>query len=203
MNVPQIIRPPPKDLFFAPLQVCLTPGEVEKVQFAYICSKYGHHGQVRDHGGRYFDHPKGAAWIYISELGGRDVRIICDILLHDLQEDCYLLSTYRAALNFGSEIALDVHALTKLPKGKETLSQYLQRVIDQGPRAIVAKLLDRIHNIRELGARTADKIAKQVAETREFHLKLLPPALAAFGGEWEELSKKLEALLREALQPYQ
>ncbi|MGB4076345.1 MAG: hypothetical protein WBK28_01405, partial [Minisyncoccia bacterium] len=121
-------RPPPYELFFAPL-VVLAPREYEAVQFAYFASKYGHAKQVRDDGSRYFDHPKAAAWIYIHELGGRDPRTIINLLLHDLSEDCYLLSGYRLLRNFGEEIALDVRALTKLPKGKETTTAYLERVI--------------------------------------------------------------------------
>ena len=106
-------RPPGYELFFAPLAVAYDPTTYENVQFAYFASKYGHAGQVRDDGSRYFDHPKAAAWIYIDELGGRNARTIMDILLHDLSEDTYLLSPYRIALNFGEDVALDVRALTK------------------------------------------------------------------------------------------
>jgi len=58
------------DLFFARLAVVFNPTILERVQFAYIASKSGHSDQVRDDGTRYFDHPKGVAWIYINEFKG-------------------------------------------------------------------------------------------------------------------------------------
>lgn len=196
------VRPPPRELFFTPLNVSLLPGEVEKIEFAYQCSKYGHAKQTRSHGGRYFDHPKSAAWIYIHELGGRDVRIIIDLLLHDLKEDQFLLSTYRTSLNFGTEIALDVMAVTKLAEGKETVEEYLLRVILGGPWSILCKLIDRLHNIRELRACSKEKIKKQVFQTENFHLPLLVPALASHGVEWKEVANKVSAMITLELESF-
>lgn len=195
-------RPPGYELFFAPLQSTLDPTQQELLQFAYFASKYGHAEQVREGGSRYFDHPKSAAWIYIHELGGRDVRLIADLLLHDIVEDCYLLSAYRMNLNFGEDIALDVRSLTKLPKGKETTEEYLGRAIARGPRAIVSKLCDRLHNVRTLNACTKEKQRKQIAETKKYHLKLLVPALAACGEPWATYAKALDSKIREAIALY-
>jgi (p)ppGpp synthase/HD superfamily hydrolase len=192
-------RPPGYELFFAPLAVELAPNDFERVQFAYISSKYGHLDQVREDGSRYFDHPKSAAWIYVDELGGRDPRTIIDILLHDMSEEAYLLSPYRLSLNFGKEIALDVRALTKLPKGKETTTQYLGRIIARGPETIVAKLCDRLHNLRTLAARDIEKRRAQVDETREYHLRLLIPALRSHGGVWAGYADKLEQKILDAI----
>lgn len=192
-------RPPGYELFFAPLQVALNPSDYEQVQFAYFASKYGHAGQLRDGGERYFDHPKATAWIYISEFGGRDIRMIMDCLLHDLSEDTYLLSPYRIALNFGQDIALDVRALTKLPKGKETTEEYLGRVIDQGPWAIAAKLTDRLHNLRTLATCPKEKQEKQVSETRQYHIPLLVPALRTYGGSWKDYADMLEREIEKAI----
>ncbi|MES2931292.1 MAG: HD domain-containing protein [Patescibacteria group bacterium] len=199
----QTVHPPPRppgyELFFAPLQVSLDPNDLEQIQFAYMASKYGHAKQVRDDGTRYFDHPKAAAWIYIDELGGRDPRVIINLLLHDLAEDTYLLSPYRLSVNFGTEIALDVRGLTKLPKGKETTPEYLGRVVARGPRAILSKLLDRLHNLRNLKSSTAEKRKRQVLETTRYHLKILIPALKECGGEWAEYAKSIEKLIRATL----
>ena len=150
-------RPPGYELFFAPLEVVFDPNTYERIQFAYFASKYGHHGQLRDDGTRFFDHPKGAAWIYIDELKGRDSRLIIVILLHDISEDAYLLSPYRISLNFGLDIALDVRAVTKLPKGKESVEVYLARIIARGPWSITAKLCDRLHNLSTLHASSPEK----------------------------------------------
>lgn len=190
---------PVYELFFAPLEYDLDPNEMERIHFAYMASKYGHANQVRDGGERYFDHPKAAAWIYISELGGRDPRIIIDLLLHDISEDQYLLSAFRLRLNFGNDVARDVRALTKLPKKKETTVEYLGRVIAQGPWTILAKLCDRLHNLRTLGTCTREKIQKTVAETREYHLPLLINALHEHGAPWSEYATILEKKITEAI----
>ena len=192
-------RPPGYELFFAPLQVALDPNDLERVQFAYFCSKYGHAKQKREEGGRYFDHPKGAAWIYVFELGGRDPRVIIGLLLHDMSEDTYLLSPYRLSLNFGVDVALDVGALTKLPRGKETIIQYLRRVIFRGAWTILEKLCDRLHNLRTLGRCSAEKRKKQIAETRRYHLPMLIPALRRCGKPWSGYADILKRLINEAI----
>lgn len=192
-------RPPGYELFFAPLQPALDPNNLERVHFAYVASKYGHAKQVRDGGGRYFDHPKAAAWIYISELGGRDPRVIIGLLLHDISEDAYLLSPYRIYLNFGEEIALDVRALTKLPKGKETTEEYLGRVIARGPWAMTAKLCDRLHNLRSAGDCSEEKRVRQIEETERCHLPLLIPALGKHDSPWTAHGYELQNKIVEAI----
>lgn len=186
-------RPPGYELFFAPLQVMFDPNTYERIRFAYLVSKFGHDKQTRDDGSRYFDHPKAAAWVYISELGGRDPEIMIDLLLHDLSEDSYLLSPYRISLNFGEEVALDVRALTKLPKGTETTEEYIGRVIARGPRAILTKLCDRLHNNRNMFGCTPEKRVRQIHETREYHLRKLVPALRECGAPWAVYADALES----------
>lgn len=196
-------RPPGRELFFAPLAVSLDPTDHERVSFAYTASKYGHARQLRDDGSRYFDHPKAAAWIYIRELGGRDARVLCDLLLHDMAEDTYLLSPYRMAVNFGADIALDVRALTKLEKGKETTEEYLARIVARGPHAIVAKLCDRLHNLLSLGSCTSEKQARTIAETRRHHAHLLPVALASHGAPWSGYAEYLRRAMTKAMSLYE
>lgn len=190
---------PGRELFLAPLEVFLSPMDFERVRFAYACSKYGHSRQIRDDGGRYFDHPKGAAWIYISEFNGRDPRIIIDLLLHDIPEDSYLLTGYRMGLNFGEDCALDVQAVTKLPKGKESTCDYIKRVVYRGPWAILTKLIDRLHNLRTLGVCSKEKIEKQLAETKEYHCKVLIPALHECGDDWLGYASSIEMKISEAV----
>lgn len=192
-------RPPGYELFFAPLQAVYDPNTLERVNFAYIASKFGHAKQTRESGERYFDHPKSVAWIYIDELKGRDSRIIIDALLHDLSEDTYLLSPYRISLNFDEQIALDVRALTKLPKGKETTDQYLARIIARGPEVVLVKLCDRLHNLRTLGVCSNEKKQHQIEETEIYHLAILIPALRSAGENWTEYADHLEAKIREAM----
>lgn len=196
-------RPPGYELFFAPLHATLTPSDQELLHFAYTAAKYGHAGQVREGGARYFDHPKAAAWIYIKELGGRDVRVIADLLLHDVPEDTYLLSPYRMHLNFGEDITLDVRAMTKLPKGKETTPEYLGRIIEQGPWTILSKLFDRLHNLRTLKGRSPAKRREQLRETKKYHLRLLLPALEKHGEPWANYARELSKKINEAIAVYE
>ena len=193
-------RPPGYELFFAPLAVALDPNDHERVQFAYFASKYGHAKQVRDDGSRYFDHPKAAAWIYINELGGRDPRVIISLLLHDIREDAYLLSAYRTSRNFGVAIALDVGAVTKLPKGKESTEENLKRIIARGPWAILVKLCDRLHNLRTLRGCSAEKRARKIEETEQHHIPMLISALSACGEPWAEYAETLREKIADAIE---
>ena len=193
------VRPPGFELFSAPLRVAFDPNTFERVEFAYIAAKFGHYGQKRRDGRRYFDHPKEAAWIYIDELGGRDPEVIIDILLHDLPEDSYLLSIYRIKLNFGIDRALDAQALKKLPKGKESTVQYLGRIVIRGPRTILAKLCDRCSNLRDMKSSSKNDRQRQLVETEEYHLPILIPALREHGGEWAQYADLMEQKIKDAL----
>lgn len=192
-------RPPPFELFFALLEISLSPEDLEKVRFAYVVSKYGHRGQTRDSGERYFDHPKAAAWILASELGCFDARTIVNALLHDMCEDAYLLTGYRLKMNFGKEVALDIRALTKLPKEKESIEDYLSRVIERGPETILAKCVDRLHNLRTLESCSPEKRAKTIEETERFHLPALLPALRKHGDPWQRYAQGIDTRIREAI----
>jgi (p)ppGpp synthase/HD superfamily hydrolase len=195
-------RPPPKALFMFPLELDLKPKALRDVKTAYEFSKHGHAKQVRDDGRRYFDHPKSAAWTYIDEYGGRSRRLIIGLLLHDMLEDSFLLSPYNISHNFGKNIAGDMRAVTKLPKGKETTEEYLMRVIEQGPYAIAEKLFDRLDNVRDLAGVAEKKRQEQIAETKQYHLRLLVPALAAHGGKWKQMASWLETRITEAISAY-
>lgn len=196
-------RPPGYELFFAPLAVVLNPTEYENVQFAYFISKFSSKEKFRRDGTRSFDHPKSAAWIYIFELNGRDPRVIIDALLHDLSEDSYLLSSYRISLNLGIEVALDVRGVTKLPEGKETTEKYLLRIIARGVWAILAKLCDRLHNLRTMHGDTKEVQREQIEETLQYHLPMLIPALRACGEPWAAYADIMERKIMEAISQYQ
>ncbi len=190
-------RPPGRVAFFAPLEIVLNPRKFERVEFAYRVSKNGNAGKLRDDGSRAFDHPKAASWIYISELDGRDSRLIVDILLHDELEDNFLMSPYRLGLNFGTKSALDVQAVTK--RKNETVEEYLDRIICRGRFAILAKLCDRLHNIRTLGGCTEEKRMRCLAETQRYHLPLLIPALRDYGGSWADYADSMDRKIKEAM----
>jgi (p)ppGpp synthase/HD superfamily hydrolase len=190
-------RPPGRISFFSFLEVFLNPKPIEAVKAAYALSKGGHAKQKRKDGSRFFDHPKAAAWIYVHELGGRDVLIILLLILHDMQEDTYLLSFFRIRLNFGQETALDLFAVTKIEG--ETFEESMTRVVERGLRTIIAKFCDRLHNLRTLGVCSLEMQHEQIEETEIILMPILLPALRAFGGKWIEVADLLEEKMNEAI----
>lgn len=192
-------RPPGYALFFAPLRILLDPIEYERVEFAYSQAKSGLDKKMRDDGTRSFDHPKAATWIYIYELDGRDSDTMVVILLHDIVEDALLLPSYRIKLNFGEEIAFDVTALTKLSEEKETIEEYLFRIIERGPRAILAKLCDLLHNLRTLSGCSEEKRVRKLDGYQNHYVRLLIPALREYGGQWAVYADALEPKIKEAI----
>jgi (p)ppGpp synthase/HD superfamily hydrolase len=196
-------RPPGRIKFFGRLSKDLSTSELEPIECAYRFSKCGHSKELRDSGRRYFDHPKGATWIYIYEFGGRDPRVIIVTLLHDIRENTFFLSHYRISLNFGEESALDVHALTKRPEGEETLVEYIQRIIKQGPWAILAKLFDNLDNARTLDGCTKEKRERKIKEYKENHVRLLIPALRKCGEPWASYADALEKKFADAFAVYE
>ncbi|MDB5080517.1 MAG: (p)ppGpp synthetase [Chloroflexi bacterium] len=139
------------------------PSQIQLIMMAYRFSKYGHHGQSREGGGRYFEHPRQAALILL-EQGVFDHEIIIAALLHDVMEDSFILTWTDLEFIFGSRICAIVKVLTKepgLPK-----EQYIPRLLGALPEAQVVKLADRLHNLTTLGACNRDKQVKQIKETR-------------------------------------
>lgn len=156
--------------FMAKLEPIMSPKELEAIETAYVLAKYGHRGQERDDGTRYFEHPKSVAHILIEELKVNDAQTIIMALLHDVLEDSHILSPYRIELNFGKEVVIGLKLLTKKPK-----EGYLKRLSTYGDnKTILVKLCDRLHNLRTLKYCTRKKQKEQIEETRSH---LLPLAL--------------------------
>ena len=158
-----------RERFLAKLEPYMLEDELESILAAYELAKYGHRGQERAGGGRYFDHPGAVAEIIIDELQLRsDWRIIATALLHDILEDSWILSERRIVLNFGRDVALWLRLLTKKPK-----DGYIERLREHGSwEVLLIKLCDRLHNLRSLGACKITKQKKQVIETRTHYLPL-------------------------------
>ena len=194
-----LLLPGYDESFFAPLRGTLTADEFEMVRKAYWHAEHGHKGQLRANKRPYFEHPKAAAEIYIHELGGRDSRIIADILLHDLLEDTDFISSSGLLIAFGSNTTLDVVSLTRLGSGEETVSEYIQRIIDRGLWAIAAKLCEHLHNMRTLNACDVAKRIRKRTESQNFHKPILVSALRTYGPPWESHADYLDVEIGKAL----
>jgi GTP diphosphokinase / guanosine-3',5'-bis(diphosphate) 3'-diphosphatase len=172
------------------------PSQARLIMLAYRLSKYGHRGQERDDGGRYFDHPRAASLILLHQ-GVSDHEIIIATLLHDLMEDSFILTWEDLELVFGSRVCEIVKLVTKesfLPK-----TEYFPRLLQGPAEAWVVKLADRLHNLTTLGTCTPEKQVKQIKETRDKYIPLCYKLTAQ--PEYQELGKwftgQIEAKCRE------
>jgi len=147
--------------------------ELKHVATAYVFSKYGHRGQQRDNGERYFEHPRAVALIILDEMEIRnDWQLIVIALLHDIVEDSWLLDEDRLEKNFGRAVALGIKYLTKDPTEKKEL--YLARLRSYATwRVLLVKLCDRVHNLRTLDGCSEEKQRKQILETEKEYIPLI------------------------------
>ncbi len=176
----------------------LSPSDFRKVMLAYRLSKYGHRNQMRETGERYFEHPKAVALILIQELKLQDrADIITTALLHDLQEDTFLLEWDDIEFIFGENVVRSVRALTK-----EEEKPYHEQLESAPADVLLVKLSDRLHNLRTLGGCTDKKKQKQLIETREKYIPLVDRlnSRLAIGDQWraayfkEQISKICDTL---------
>lgn len=138
--------------------------ELEWLQNSYRVAAYLHGGQMRKSGAPYITHPLAVATI-LAEIG-MDATTLVAALLHDTVEDTdYTLGECRA--DFGSEVALLVDGVTKLDGerlGKEVAERktFAKMVLAAGAdlRVLLIKLVDRLHNLRTLGAQPPHKQAR-------------------------------------------
>lgn len=124
----------------------------QKVLLAYRLAKYGHRGQLRDSGERYFEHPKRVALILMDELKDFDPEMLIVALLHDIKEDSFILTWEDIKLIFGEPVYKMIQALTKdksLGKG-EREEDYLRKLMAAEKAIKIIKLADRLDNLRDL-----------------------------------------------------
>ncbi|MBI5877178.1 MAG: HD domain-containing protein [Chloroflexi bacterium] len=148
----------------------MSPAALSTVERAFGVAEQAHHGQLRDEGAPFIEHPLRVALIVARELGRSDADLLAAALLHDVVED----SSVREAdvrLAFGHQVAHLVGLLTKEkvhdPQAKRAATRrYLKRIADASPEALLLKLCDRLDNLRSLDAiPDYDKRNKYVRET--------------------------------------
>jgi (p)ppGpp synthase/HD superfamily hydrolase len=162
------------------------------IDFAYDMAKESHRPQLRDDGGRYFEHTREVPIIIMDETGLIHSGIIIEGLLHDSPEDSPLFANrtlpfsvwkktayFRLSRNFGGTVANNIIALTKpIPDGVEIFTKeqadkiYMLGLEFGGPRVMLNKAADRLHNLRTLPATTLEKQQKIIKETEEKYIPL-------------------------------
>ncbi len=173
--------------------------ELEWLQNSYRVAAYLHGDQVRKSGAPYITHPLAVATI-LAEIG-MDATTLVAALLHDTVEDTdYTLGECRA--DFGSEVALLVDGVTKLDgkrlgKGVAERATFAKMVLAAGAdlRVLLIKLVDRLHNLRTLGAQPPHKQARIAQQSMD----LLVPFCARLG--LYRLKREMEDLAFRYLHP--
>ena len=147
------------------------PSQAHLIMMAYRFAKYGHRGQERDGGGRYFDHPREASMSLLRQ-GILDHEIIISALLHDVMEDTFILTWQDLEYIFGSQVCATVKLVTKEPGMAK--DEYFSRLAGGTAEAWLVKLADRLHNLSTLESHSLERRLKKVKETRQ---KILPLAV--------------------------
>ena len=146
--------------------------DTEKIKSAGEYAERLHEGQFRVSGEPYISHPVAVAEIVIDL--GLDTNSICAALLHDTVEDCSDKTDLKEIeKRFGSEVALLVDGLTKMPTlnvedKEEAHIENIRKMLlamSKDVRVIFIKLCDRLHNMRTLAVKTDPKRRKTALET--------------------------------------
>ncbi|WP_028919162.1 RelA/SpoT family protein [Pseudoxanthomonas suwonensis] len=141
---------------------------------AWRVGAIAHAGQTRKSGEPYITHPVAVAGV-LAELG-LDVETLIAAILHDTIEDTPLTREELAA-QFGEDVAELVDGVTKLDKLKfrdrqEAAAESFRKMLlamSRDLRVIMIKLADRLHNMRTLGAQSAEARTRIARETLEIY----------------------------------
>src|SRR4029450_11736064 len=148
--------------------------DLELLRRAYVFSTFEHKGQVRHSGEPYMVHPLEVA-DFLADLR-LDVVTIAAGLLHDVVEDT-LTSIERIEELFGPEVAHVVEGVTKIStipfssseeRQAENFRKMLLAMVDD-IRVILAKLADRLHNMRTLHHLPEDRRVTIAQETLDIY----------------------------------
>ncbi|PIW75417.1 MAG: hypothetical protein CO002_02105 [Candidatus Portnoybacteria bacterium CG_4_8_14_3_um_filter_44_10] len=160
--------------------------DVEKIMLAYRLAKYGHRNQTRDSGERYFEHVKGTALILIKEANVSDRDTIIIALIHDIDEESFMLTNDDIQHIFGREVSNAIALLTKVSAAERKTGatrkeeEYIEQVRNADRKTKIVKLADRLHNLRDMKSWDQKRKRKFVDETEKY---ILPWA--------KEINKKL------------
>ena len=171
-----------------------------KVRTAYDFAATAHHGQKRDSGEDYINHPLEVALI-VYDLG-MDTTSVIAALLHDVVEDTDT-EIEQIQKQFGKEVAVLVDGVTKLSRlsfrnKQEQQMENLRKMflaMTQDLRVIIIKLADRLHNLRTLKHLPEEKQKNIARETLKIYAPLTH-RLGMWKVKWE-----LEDLALRYLEP--
>ena len=150
--------------------------EIQRRQLrqAWVVGAAAHQGQTRKSGEPYITHPVAVAKVLAEQ--GLDVETLVAAILHDTIEDTPL-SRADLAAQFGETVAELVDGVTKLDKlrfadRQEAAAESFRKMLlamSRDLRVILIKLADRLHNMRTLGAQSAEARRRIAIETLEIY----------------------------------
>ena len=141
---------------------------------AWAVGAAAHAGQTRKSGEPYITHPVAVAQVLAEQ--GLDAETLVAAILHDTIEDTPL-SRADLATQFGETVAELVDGVTKLDKlrfadRQEAAAESFRKMLlamSRDLRVIMIKLADRLHNMRTLGAQSAEARRRIAIETLEIY----------------------------------
>ncbi len=141
---------------------------------AWAVGAAAHAGQTRRSGEPYITHPVAVAAVLAEQRV--DVETLVAAILHDTIEDTPL-TRQAIAGEFGETVAELVDGVTKLDKlrfadRQEAAAESFRKMMlamARDLRVIMIKLADRLHNMRTLGAQTAEARTRIARETLEIY----------------------------------
>ncbi len=141
---------------------------------AWVAGAAAHEGQTRKSGEPYITHPVAVAQVLAEQ--GLDVETLVAAILHDTIEDTPLTRA-DVAVQFGETVAELVDGVTKLDKlrfadRQEAAAESFRKMLlamSRDLRVILIKLADRLHNMRTLGAQSAEARRRIAVETLEIY----------------------------------
>jgi len=152
----------------------LAPRDVDRIEEAYQFSDTAHQGQFRKSGHPYISHPIAVAEIVADwQL---DAQAVMAALLHDVMEDT-AVSKEQITERFGRPVAELVDGLSKIDRIQfqsqaDAEAENFRKMLlamARDVRVILIKLADRLHNMRTLGAVTAERRRGIARETLEIY----------------------------------
>src|SRR5688500_14379456 len=146
----------------------------EQLHRAWSIGAAAHAGQSRKSGEPYITHPVAVAKVLADQ--GLDVETLVAAILHDTLEDTPLTPD-SITTEFGATVAELVEGVTKLDKlqfrdRQEAAAESFRKMLlamSRDLRVILIKLADRLHNMRTLGAQTAEARERIARETLEIY----------------------------------
>ncbi|MBX3043430.1 MAG: HD domain-containing protein [Candidatus Kapabacteria bacterium] len=191
---------PQKDLEYLLSEIDRIDNSIDKElvarAFAFCVEK--HSDTARKSGYPYYTHPLNVALILLKEFSIHDTASIVASLLHDTIEDVADVGESQIALEFGTDVAEIVQAVTKISndvislenssinwdeldgKQKAELKHKLKAgthrklflALVRDIRVILIKLADRLHNLRTLHYLSPKKQKEISLETLNFYIPI-------------------------------